>query len=188
MKTLVIAIVMTGLSTSFTGNASAACFSDTASLGRATAARPMQVGSGSQGAAGGSEANNRAFNSIVGMWTVTFLIGAGPDVFDVGFQQWHSDHTEIMVDNAVPPSLGNVCVGVWKLVGPRTYRLRHMTFNWNADGSPAGTFVLTMTVRLNRRGSIYEGSYAADSFDLSGVVIPALHVEGLVRATRITVD
>jgi hypothetical protein len=125
--------------------------------------------------------------SIVGLWNTTFLLGEGPDVYDVGFQQWHADNTELMVDNGVPPSLGNVCVGVWKLTGPRTYTLKHMTFNWDDQGGLAGTFVLKMTVTLDRRGNAFAGSYTADSFDLAGNVIPDLHVEGRVRGRRITV-
>jgi hypothetical protein len=45
-----------------------------------------------------------------------------------------------------------------------------------------------MTVRLDRAGNTYSGSYAADSFDLSGNLIPELHAEGRLRATRITVE
>jgi hypothetical protein len=57
-------------------------------------------------------------------------------------QQWHSDGTELSVDNAVPPSLGNVCIGVYKQTGPRSYTLRHVTWNWTFDGHLAGTFLL----------------------------------------------
>src|SRR5262245_54908000 len=57
-------------------------------------------------------ATTESHTSIVGLWNSTFLIGSGPDVFDQGFQQWHRDNTEMMVDNAVSPSLGNVCFGV----------------------------------------------------------------------------
>jgi hypothetical protein len=125
--------------------------------------------------------------SIVGFWNTTFLLGSGPDVFDQGFQQWHRDNTEMMVDNAVSPSLGNVCVGVWKQIGPRTYTLKHMTFNWDANGALAGTFILRMTVTLERSGNVFAGSYVADSFDLEGKLIPELHVEGKVGGQRITV-
>jgi hypothetical protein len=132
--------------------------------------------------------SNESHKSIVGLWDVTFLVGNGPDIFDQGFQQWHLGGTETMVDNAVSPSFGNVCIGVWKQVGSRTYKLKHVTFNWDAQGKPAGTFMLLMTVRLDRHGNAYSGSYEADSFDLSGNVIPELHVEGVVRAKRITVS
>ena len=131
--------------------------------------------------------STESHKSIVGLWDVTFLVGNGPDIYDQGFQQWHLGGTETMVDNAVSPAFGNVCVGVWKQVGARTYKLKHVTFNWDAQGKPAGTFTLLMTVRIDRHGNAYTGTYEADSFDLSGNVIPELHVEGSVRAQRITV-
>ena len=126
--------------------------------------------------------------SIVGLWNTTFLLGNGPAIWDQGFEQWHSDGTELNVDNAVPPSLGNVCVGVYKQSGPRTYKLRHVTWNWDLSGNLTGTFLLLMTVTVSPNGDTFTGSYVSDSFDLNGQVIPALHAEGVVNGKRITVD
>ena len=125
--------------------------------------------------------------SIVGLWSTTFYVGESSDVWDQAFELWHSDGTELAVDNAVPPILGNVCVGVWNQVG-RTIRLKHLTWNWNLDGSKAGTFLLEMTVSVERGGDVFSGTYVSDSFDLAGVKIPELHAEGVVRGERITVD
>ena len=136
------------------------------------------------GVATGSDASD---TSIVGLWFTTFYAGDGPDVWDQAYEQWHSDGTELALDNAVPPSLGNVCVGVWKQEG-RTIRLSHFTFNWNPDGTKAGTFTLFMTATVERGGKTFSGRYVSDSYDLDGNVIPELHGEGVVRATRITVD
>jgi hypothetical protein len=119
---------------------------------------------------------------------VTFLVGNTQDLAYQGFQQWQQGGTEVMVDNGVAPAFGNVCVGVWRQEGVRTFRLRHVTFNWDENSRPSGTFVLVMTVRLDRSGHSYTGTYSADSFDLSGNVIPELHLEGRLRAARITVD
>jgi hypothetical protein len=144
-----------------------------------------------QAAPSGAAAANWDWNdnpSIVGLWRVTFLFGDGPDIYDQGFEQWHSDGTELMVDNGVPPILGNVCIGVWKQVAPRTFKLRHTTWNWDTDGHLTGTFVLIMTVKLDRHGNTFAGSYVADSYDLAGNIIPAMHVEGVSKAVRITVD
>ena len=126
--------------------------------------------------------------SIVGLWRATFLVGDGPAVAFEGFQQWHASGTEVMVDNGVPPSLGNVCLGVWKQTGPRTFSLRHVTFNWDANGQSTGTFQVVIHVQLNRSGGTYAGSYASDSFDLQGNPIPGSHSEGRLRGVRITVD
>jgi hypothetical protein len=126
--------------------------------------------------------------SIVGLWRVAFLVGDGPAVAFEGFQQWHAGGTEVMVDNGVPPSLGNVCLGVWKQTGPRTFSLRHVTFNWDANGQSTGTFQVVIQVQLNRSGRTYTGSYASDSFDLEGNPIPGSHSEGRLRGVRITVE
>jgi hypothetical protein len=143
---------------------------------------------GARPAALAGAASATGHGSIVGLWQTSFLVGNGPEVAYQGFQQWHVGGTEVMVDNGVPPSLGNVCVGVWKHAGRRTYKLRHTTFNWDAEGNRAGTFVMLMTVTLDRRGHAFTGTYVADSFDLNGTVIPELHAEGAVRSERITVD
>jgi hypothetical protein len=125
--------------------------------------------------------------SIVGLWNTIFYVGNTSDVWDQAFEQWHADGTELAIDNAVPPSLGNVCVGVWTQVA-RTIKLRHYTWNWNPDGTKAGTFYLAMTITVDRGGDTYSGTYVSDSYDLNGAVIPALHGEGEVRGTRITAE
>ena len=127
-------------------------------------------------------------DSLVGLWAVNFFIGDGPDLFDIGFQQFHSDGTEFNLSGGLPPALGNVCIGVWKLAGQRTIKLRHVAFNWDPQGKNRGTFLLLATLRLDRDGNSYTGQYVADSFDLNGAVMPAEHVEGAVKATRINVE
>jgi hypothetical protein len=125
--------------------------------------------------------------SIVGLWSTTFYAGDGPDVWDQAYEQWHSDGTELALDNGVPPVLGNVCVGVWKQEG-KTIKLRHVAWNWNPDNTRAGTFVLVATLTVDRGGKTFSGYYITDSFDLDGNVIPELHAEGVMKGTRITVD
>ena len=140
-----------------------------------------------QGSNGQGENDGSNNSSIVGLWRTTF-ISAGA-LWDEGFEQWHSDGTELAIDNAVPPLLGNVCVGVYKQSGPHTYSLRHVTWNWGASGAPlAGNFLLLMTVTLDPHGNTFSGNFVSDSFDTFGVVIPELHFEGTVSAERITVD
>jgi len=141
------------------------------------------------GAAAQSQAPAQPSNqhSVVGMWLAEFRTTGG-QLWDQGFELFHADGTEVAVDNAVPPLLGNVCVGVWKSVAPRTIKLRHMTWNWNPDSTLAGTFLLLVTLTVGPDGSAYDGTFVSDSFDLQGTVIPAFHAEGTVRGTRITVD
>lgn len=126
-------------------------------------------------------------HTIVGLWYAEFLVGNGPDVYDRGFEQYHSDGTELMVDNAVAPSFGNVCVGVWEQEGLGTIKLRHVTWNWDDQGHTVGTFQLVVTVTVTSGGDGFEGRYVADSFDLSGAVIPDQHAEGKVHGRRIHV-
>ena len=126
--------------------------------------------------------------SVVGLWAVTFFVGHSKEVWDQGFEQWHSDGTELNNDNAVPPSLGNVCVGVYKQTGVRTFKLRHVTWNWDDQGKLAGTFLLVATVTVAGNGKTFTGMYTSDSFDVKGNVIPNLHAEGTISAKRISVD
>jgi hypothetical protein len=131
--------------------------------------------------------SHAAHDQIVGMWNAEFLIGDGPLRYDQSLQQFHSDGTEVMISNGLPPALGNICAGVWKR-DAGTVKLRHMTWNWDANGHLTGTFVMVVTLQVDRRGNSFRGTWSADSYDLSNNVIPELHAEGVVRATRITVD
>src|SRR5262245_51116601 len=74
--------------------------------------------------------------SIVGLWTVLFHVGDGPDIWDQGFEQFHSDGTELTIDTAVPPAAGNVCVGVWERKGARGVKLHHVGWNWDIGVTP----------------------------------------------------
>src|SRR5258706_15889149 len=79
-------------------SAQAAC----ASGGRKVGLAPSKIAQSSS-AQGDDTSNN---SSIVGLWDTTFVSGGG--VWEEAFEQWHSDGTELAVDNAGPPLLGNV--------------------------------------------------------------------------------
>lgn len=175
-------LTMAALALPFMPEANAACGSNAARTGFAMSRKAAPANASAKDSPGPGNP------SIVGLWLTTFLFGQGPLVWDEGYEQWHSDGTELNVDNAVPPSLGNVCVGVYKQTGPRTYSLRHVTWNWDEFGKLAGRFLLLMTVTTDAHGNTFAGTYVSDSFDLDGNVIPALHAEGVVSGQRITVD
>jgi len=138
--------------------------------------------------AAGNPGNGNSTPNIVGLWNGTLTLTGG-GVYDQQFDQWFADGNELALDNAVPPIFGNVCIGRWTKVGPQTYQLRHVTWNWDASGmNLAGTFLLLETIKLSLDGNSYTGTFLTDSFDTSGDVIPSLHAEGTVAATRITVD
>jgi hypothetical protein len=124
--------------------------------------------------------------SPVGLWRAVFLLGDGPAKYDESFQAIHADGTEMMISNGLPPALGNVCVGAWKQEGA-TVRMKHMTWNWTSDGGFAGTFVMTVTLRVNRSGNRYTGRWSATNFDADGNHVPELDAAGTVHALRVAV-
>lgn len=171
----------------FAGHARAACFTE-------PGGRPPQLAPAARFAPQSADPTLIAQSShsakpgaITGMWLTEFLLGQGPDRFDQGFQVFHADGTEVMLSNGLPPALGNVCLGVWDQSG-RRIRLRHVAWNWDAEGRLTGSFILLASLRLDHRGKAFEGTWSADSYDLSNNVIPELHAEGVVRGRRIPVD
>ncbi|HEU4691872.1 MAG TPA: hypothetical protein VFS23_26085 [Vicinamibacterales bacterium] len=179
---LALSLSLVTLITLSAHEASASCFTEG---NRLTAARPQFS---PHAVAAASDERERSNASIVGLWKADFLIGDGPDLFDQAFQQFHSDGTELMLSRGLPPSLGNVCVGIWQRTGPRTYKLKHTAWNWTPDGTFTGTFIMEATLRLSRSGDGFSGTWRADSFDTSGALIPDQHFEGTARAVRVGMD
>ena len=122
-------------------------------------------------------------DSIVGLWHTIFTVDG--QIYDEGFDQWHADGTEILNDNGVPPVMGNVCLGVWKKIGPRTYKLKHPVWNYDANSNLLGTIVIGEVVTVRRGGQEYRGTFTFDFYFKDGTTD---HVAGDLNATRITVD
>lgn len=167
------------------GDARAACFTP-------GARHPLPAGkvqfAAAAAAAAAVEDENTPASSVVGLWKSTHFLGTGPDVYDQTYQQFHADGNENMLSRGLPPALGNVCLGTWQRVGPRTFKLKHVAWNWNPDGSFAGTFQMAVTLRLNQSADKYSGTWSAENFDPAGNLIPELNADGIVEATRIGVD
>src|SRR5262249_25651190 len=93
-----------------------------------------------------------ADDSIVGFWDVRFLLPTG-ELFDEGFDQFHSDGLEILNDNGGGPqpanSSGTVCLGVFKKSGRGMYRVRHPFWAIDDRGDLSGTGVLLETIILD---------------------------------------
>ncbi|HYL37022.1 MAG TPA: hypothetical protein VEV17_13995 [Bryobacteraceae bacterium] len=125
--------------------------------------------------------------SIVGLWDVTFM--SGGQVYDEGFDQYHSDGTEIMND-IPPPASGNVCLGVWARTGGHSYKLRHPFWIFdNAGINLIGRGVLLEQITLDVSGDSYAGTFIFEFRDLSGNPIPSMpDVSGSMTASRITAD
>lgn len=100
--------------------------------------------------------------SIVGLWEFQ-LDGAPPDF---GTQAWHADGTELMFSAGRNPATGDVCQGVWRKTGPRTYSLNHIAMGWDI-----GEFGLRVhihaVVTVNRAGDKYTGTYSATAYLVS---------------------
>lgn len=134
--------------------------------------------------------------TVVGMWHAILRLGnANGPVFDEVLEHFHADGTELLISNGLPPALGNVCIGVWKRIGSRTYKLKHMTWNWSSEqggfgvpGTFAGHFELDVTLRLDNRGNAFTGRWTARNFGLEGEHLPNLDAEGVVTGVRIGFD
>jgi hypothetical protein len=135
----------------------------------------------------GKEGNSEpGRTSLVGMWTVNFFVAG--QTWDVAIEQFYADGNEMTNDIAVPPTVGNICWGVWERVSNRVYKLKHIGWSFDANGVYAGRFDLTATLELSRDGDCFNGKFVADQEDLSGNPIPALHAEGTLKAVRFKID
>ena len=126
--------------------------------------------------------------TIVGLWDVKFV--SGNQLYDEGFDQYHSDGTEIMND-IPPPATGNVCLGIWAKTGPRSYKLKHpfWIFDPATNTTVIGRGVILEHISLDRRGVSFRGTFEFEFRDLAGNPIPAFpDVSGNLIADRITVD
>jgi hypothetical protein len=130
--------------------------------------------------------SERRHGSIVGMWNVNFYVAS--QVWDVAIEQFYADGNEMTNDLAFPPSQGNVCWGVWERVGNNTYKMKHIGWAYGPNDVYVGRFDFAATIEVSDHGNSFTGRFVADQEDLTGNVIPALHAEGILKATRFTVD
>jgi hypothetical protein len=129
------------------------------------------------------EANDaNSIASIVGLWHVTYTSG-GETLYE-SFDQWHSDGTELENPN-LAPATGPLCVGVWKRIGPRTFQLHHVGWNFDVNGNSLGTFTLDETNQVGPHGITYDGTFDLKFYDVDGKLVQA--VTGTQTATRITI-
>jgi hypothetical protein len=121
-------------------------------------------------------------DGIVGLWKVTYLL---PDGTGLGFQQWHSDGTEIHNAGA-PAAAGNICLGVWKKTGKYHYTLNHFYLVSDpATDTVIARVQLREEIDLDHGGDEHFGIVTFDVYDLNGKLLN--HTQGTVQATRITV-
>lgn len=155
-------------------------------------------------------------SAITGLWKFTFTSDGthpGPPrgvPIDAGFVLWHDDGTEIMNSGRAPVS-GSFCMGVWKQVGPRTYKLNHWALSWIAlyvpgqtqswsgvggpDSAfqPAGPTNIQEVIVLSRDGNAYTGTFTLTQYAYDGKSVtdansdagPPMVLTGTIAATRI---
>lgn len=119
---------------------------------------------------------------IAGLWKVTYYDDSG-NVSDVAFDAWHADGLEVLNDYS-SPILGNVCLGVFKATGVRTYRLYHPSWLYDNNGNLTGLVVIHETVTVDRSGNNFSGPASLDFFDTAGNALGTL-TGGRIVGTRI---
>ena len=134
--------------------------------------------------------------SIVGLWSVRFLSQGNtshtppiPDgaVLDWGFNQWHSDGTELINSGGHAANTGNFCMGVWGQTGFLTFEVNHYALSYDAtSGSLVNIVNIQEQVTLSPSGNSYTGTFTFDIYDPNGSKVD--HVVGTITGTRVTVD
>lgn len=123
--------------------------------------------------------------TITGLWDLKFL--AGDQLVDEGFDQYHSDGTEILNDTP-PPSAGNVCLGVWAKTGARTLKLKHPSWIYDPTNTTViGIATILEQITLSSDGNSFAGTFTVQIMDLAGNPL-APDINGQLQATRITPD
>jgi hypothetical protein len=129
-----------------------------------------------------------ANDSIVGLWHVIYT--ANGALFNESLDMWHSDGTEFENVHLAPAS-GNICLGVWKQIAPRTVRLHHIGWLFNPlspTGNATNTFTIDETNTVAPNGATYTGTFTFKVYDLNGNYVANSEVNGTIAATRITVN
>jgi hypothetical protein len=155
----------------------------------------------------GEESYDSHGHAIVGLWHVIYtatdatsgplpvpVIPPGPPSsfqFLESLKTWHADGTEF--ENAfLPPSGGNICVGVWKDTGENCVKLHHIGLMFDANGAVSFIFTTDETNTVSSNGKTYEGHFTfklwPGSYDQVGVGTPLQEISGTTAATRISVD
>jgi len=150
-----------------------------------------------------SDSDDWGNSGLVGMWNVTFTSDgtAYPAaipygvVFDFGTIQYHSDGTEFEISGGRAPSTGDVCMGIWRQTGERTYQVKHIGLSWlssdSTPPSPTAKFLgpgkFAETIQLNRKGDRFTGTIIIDQYAADGVTLLE-HISGTMAGVRFTFD
>jgi hypothetical protein len=162
---------------------------------------------GSEGFINAGFETSGASGGIVGLWKFSMVSdGIAPNPVpegapvDFGTTQWHDDGTELMVSGGRAPSTGDVCMGVWEKIGPRTYKLKHLALAWVSSDTPPsmggpgpspaqflGPAIIQEVIVLDKSRASYSGTFTLDQYNADESVL-LVHVSGSVTGTRVTAD
>jgi len=124
--------------------------------------------------------------TVIGLWQVTYTTSSKAP-FGVSFKEWHSDGTEFEnIDHS--PVVGNICFGVWKQVGTRTFRLHHTGWLFDDNGNPTGSFIVEENDTVWLNGMSYSGTFVFKVYDKNGDYVSGSEVTGTITAKRIMVN
>ena len=124
-------------------------------------------------------------HSIVGMWS--FRMTANGAQVDFGYQQWHSDGTELMNSGGRAPATENFCMGVWRQVAPARFHLNHMALSYDSSGTLNARVNIKEDVTVDPTGMTYSGPFTLDVYDPHSNAL-LQHVAGQVTAQRLTAN
>lgn len=134
--------------------------------------------------------------TIVGMWSFQFIsmgnMSHNPSIADGaellwGYNQFHSDKTEILNAGTRSPAQQNFCLGVWQKTGEFTYQVNHYALNYNpTTGALIGKIIVIEMVTVSPGGTAFSGTFVETIFDPTGKQTDQL--SGQVRGQRMTVD
>jgi hypothetical protein len=122
-------------------------------------------------------------HSIVGLWS--FKMTSGGQTVDFGYQEWHSDGTEILNSGTRAPATGNFCMGAWKQVAPSRFHLNHYPLVVDNNGVLQARVVLKMDVTVAPSGMTFSGTFTQDVYNAAGTAKIAPTLTGPVTAQRV---
>jgi len=184
-KLIVMLGLVVALCAAFASRAEAQCgISPNHNHAGLAAARPMMANTiATQSAA--MKDDKEGDETIVGLWDVKFI--SDSQVVDEGFDQYHSDGTEILNDTP-PPSTGNVCLGVYEKAGPHTFKLKHPSWIYDPSNTVVvGKAIILESIKVDKGGHTFTGTFTIQLVDLSGNSLGP-DLTGQLKGDRITPD
>jgi hypothetical protein len=181
--TFVRVALLSVLLIAFSATATAQCGASFSAMATAAASIRNQSHATQSSVQNGSAAtsDNAVNTSIVGLWHIRFLVG--DQQIQEAFQIWNAGGTEVHNPN-VDPRTGNVCLGAWKEAAPRTFKLTHRVWFYDANGNFQGVGHLSELLTLGDRGDTHSGTFTLDIYDPAGNLVA--EVSGTVVGERIS--